>query len=625
VAEESEGEKTKWASEAYAFLALFRRLRKRLPGLLMLEFGWGFLIRLVAPLAEDKGTAGATPAVHGTAEPSAFMIFLIGAAAIAAYWFLLSSDAWKVPFLWLARFGRPLASIGLSCTIVLVTLATSPLLILAALGDHLHFRLWLKRQDPARIAAAREAVAAPKLREIHEKESKASNAPPRSFEDWKKEKGDDWISREQAKIAEPTLRSKFDSEIKMRFMIPWEAFAAMLARWRVRLDSTALIGLAPFHSYSFEEEQKSAKAPLQIFAASIRRLRLGLSNRMITSRIRFLTVPEIVLIESDDSARRWRARLGLDTLMWGSYLSSNPPRIWLNLENKQIEDTRNNDTGDAERLDLHPVRSGEVDFAMMEVDQDDPIECYLVVLVCLLRTLQRRPEPRKFLFWESLDTLAWKKYSGERIFLRLVRPLLAKLETLPKTTGLDGSPAHLLVAYVSNWAAGQISWWQPGEQELWLLRDMLRHCIRLDDASPEHCYRLGAVLCLLDDEAGAQDAFTQAQKRDGRSEYYSPDMVAISAGSYLELAYDRSSISAGDAAAAVAYVLRAVTLGGAGATKHISGRFEKTDYWKWQTRLATYGVEPDWTTTDRILCSTLGLDLPVPAVQSTKEPAEPAT
>jgi hypothetical protein len=265
--------------------------------------------------------------------PAALRVFLIGAAVIAAYWFV-SSGCWKIPYYWLARLGRPLASVGLFCSLLLIGLVTFPFILVAGLVDVVHFQIRLRRLRKTRLSAAREEAATRELTEIYQKDTVASSEPELSFEDWKKKKGDKWIANEQARIADPVLQQHFESKTKFRLLRPWEKLLDAVGNLRIRLDSTALIGLAPFHSYSFDEELKSAKAPLQIFAASVRRLRLGLSDRMILSQVRFIPIPDIVSIESEDDARRWRKRLGLDTLLWGSYLSADPPRIWLNLEHR---------------------------------------------------------------------------------------------------------------------------------------------------------------------------------------------------------------------------------------------------------------------------------------------------
>jgi hypothetical protein len=63
-------DKPKWASEACAFLSLLRKLRKQLSGLLMLELGWDLLVRLPAPLAEDKSVSETAARVRRRARSS---------------------------------------------------------------------------------------------------------------------------------------------------------------------------------------------------------------------------------------------------------------------------------------------------------------------------------------------------------------------------------------------------------------------------------------------------------------------------------------------------------------------------------------------------------------------------
>jgi hypothetical protein len=135
------------------------------------------------------------------------------------------------------------------------------------------------------------------------------------------------------------------------------------------------------------------------------------------------------------------------------------------------------------------MRPKDVDFAMLEINQDDPIECYIVILVCFLRTLQLRPRPWKFLLWTSRDSLAWKKSSGEAVFLRLVRPIISSLERLPPH-GLDNTPTQMLVAYVSTWVA-RLFLWSPENNEAWVAREMLMHCIRLAPSRGRHRRHVG--------------------------------------------------------------------------------------------------------------------------------------
>ena len=107
--EQGEESKVKWAAEAYAFLSLFSRLRNKLSGLLMLEFGWGLLVRVVAPLSEDGNSVSHPAAAQGSAGLGPLEVFLFGAAVIALYW-ALSSGCWKIGYLCFARVARPLVS-----------------------------------------------------------------------------------------------------------------------------------------------------------------------------------------------------------------------------------------------------------------------------------------------------------------------------------------------------------------------------------------------------------------------------------------------------------------------------------------------------------------------------------
>jgi hypothetical protein len=618
---QSEEAKVKWAAEAYAFLSLFSRLRNRLYGLLMLELGWGLLVRLVLPLSDGSNSgAHSAAAAHAPTGISALEVFLIGAAAIALYW-LLSSGCLKIACLCFARVGRPLMSNVLVGSFLLIGIMTLPFYGLAILVDFVRFIYWQKRNYPdARLDAMQTKIAAPSLQEIYEKERKSIAETPTSFEHWKISKGNAWISGEETRIALPVLNNVFKSEVKWHADWLWTFSANLVGRWRTQLDSMALVGLAPFHSYSFEEEQKSAKAPLQIFAAAIRRLRLGLFGRKIVNHIRFIVIPDIVSVESEETARWWRALLGLDTLLWGSYLSTSPPRIWLNLESKlQLKDEPNKAEDDERaEVDWDPMRPEDLDFAMLEINQDDPIECYLVILVCFLRTLQLRPKPQKFLFWEARDALAWKHSSGEMIFLRLVRPIISRLDGLPPR-GLDNTPTQMLVAYLSNWAAHLLSW-SPKDNEVWLAREMLWHCARLAPTEPLHHYRLGALLCFLGEEVEARKAFAKAQELDRNGDFYDPDRISSSAGVYLYLAYNHLSDIRGRTASAVASVARGLALGGKEAAGKIAEQFIETKYWKEQKVFAECGEEPNLSATERILSSMLNLDWPVPV-----PPSQPTT
>lgn len=98
--------------------------------------------------------------------------------------------------------------------------------------------------------------------------------------------------------------------------------------------------------------------------------------------------------------------------------------------------------------------------------------------------------------WEALDLIPSQRYSGEGIFLRLAKLILQKPDPLSAAEGLDGTPAQLLVAYISDWAAQKIKFWSPcyKRSELGGLRELLSQCARLVPNQAVHQYRLGALL-----------------------------------------------------------------------------------------------------------------------------------
>jgi hypothetical protein len=64
-------------------------------------------------------------------------------------------------------------------------------------------------------------------------------------------------------------------------------------------------------------------------------------------------------------------------------------------------------------------------------------------------------------------------------------------------------------------------------------------------------------------------------------------------------------------AAAVAFVMRALKLGGDDATERVKEEFVQTKYWQLQRIYAELG-HATWSTADRVLCSALKLEFPAP-------------
>src|SRR4051794_16598103 len=84
-------DKTKWASEAYAFLALYRHMGRRIPGLLLMELGWAILLSLASRFgAKDAAATIGWPTFPGVIEIPISVVYTVGALILLAIWVFTS-------------------------------------------------------------------------------------------------------------------------------------------------------------------------------------------------------------------------------------------------------------------------------------------------------------------------------------------------------------------------------------------------------------------------------------------------------------------------------------------------------------------------------------------------------
>ena len=352
---------------------------------------------------------------------------------------------------------------------------------------------------------------------------------------------------------------------------------------------------------------------MQIFATAITRLRLALADLPTMPHVHFVTIPDIVRIEAEDHARKVVRRYGLDTLLWGSYLNAEPPRIWLNLQNRheQRADKRDPDQRDT----LHPLQTRPVDDSMMIVDQNDAIDAYIVILLSYLRTLERRTQARQSRpsrFWTAGDRLSWSARDRKLVFLRLITRIIASIPGPLPTSTLDKTPRDILVEHTSDWVV-QGGWGSDSIDNERLLA-VMRHCIRLRPDVADHHYRLGALLCLKDDEAGALAAFERGQTLDAESDQHDRQWISAMATVYVG---HQTEAEKPDKAKTVSYVARALVLGEADTRERLLAKLRDDELWTLRKEHPAL-----WTdTADRLLDALL---LPQATPPQTEPPqAEP--
>src|SRR5450631_3176547 len=204
--------KVKWAAEACAFLSLFSKLRNRLSGLLMLLLGWALFARLFLPLTEPTSSStqvAPAPTTHAGGQASAWLsiqlashaaeIVVAGAAVIVLYWVIVSG-IWKIPYLCFTRILYPIASVTVLIGTLIIALFLYPVSLVTLPLDFARFNYWLKRRYP-NLTAEQTKLAEPELKRTFDKELKTNPAGAKTFEEWKKHKGTEWIAKEEERIA----------------------------------------------------------------------------------------------------------------------------------------------------------------------------------------------------------------------------------------------------------------------------------------------------------------------------------------------------------------------------------------------------------------------------------------
>ncbi|HME24937.1 MAG TPA: hypothetical protein VKI44_27020 [Acetobacteraceae bacterium] len=145
-----------------------------------------------------------------------------------------------------------------------------------------------------------------------------------------------------------------------------------------------------------------------------------------------------------------------------------------------------------------------------------------------------------------------------------------------------------------------------------LLRNILSNCIRLRPEVADHHYRLGALLCLMNNESGAFAALSQGQALDDLSDWSDRQWIAHMAEAFLSLTFDRGD---SEKAKAITYLARGLLLGGDEARESLSRQLrddKKFAVWR------EGSDDPDkwWDTADRLLDR---LVHPVPAQSRTAD------
>jgi hypothetical protein len=478
----SEKEAARWASEAFALLRLFERTRASAIGLLLLLMGWTGLLLLVAGLCGDGDAAPAlaitVPPGLGSVSVALTDLLVYGAITITAGW-LVTARLLLLLSLPLARLVRWLAlPVGFALLLPL-GLADGVIVLTCVLPlKAWNTRMWKRRYpEEARLLAAhcqsqQELTAKVAIR------ARLLTA-------------DQYLSR--------GLRARMGAQLRS-------------------MVSAAHVGLSPLYGYTLQEEQKSAKAPRQVFAEAIARVRNRWQRWPSARHARFVVLPFLPRVDTDDTARALRRWLGLDVLLWGSYLSADPPRLWLNLQHATVEPRgllhgeRDGGSGDVNTTPsehhLFLTNEDEMVPASLVMDQDDPLDARIVLTCALLHVSRLRDARPRWL--QAFDELA--RVNRARLKNDLFMSVLFSL-TAPLSRGSALLEAKSALVSLASAHVGASLYHGRDPAAQGSLLAIAEACAALEPWRPEHHYRLGALLGSAGDDEGALAAFSRAAQQ----------------------------------------------------------------------------------------------------------------
>jgi len=245
--------------------------------------------------------------------------------------------------------------------------------------------------------------------------------------------------------------------------------------------------------------------------------------------IRFKFLPLHFLASTPERAEFIRRLFQLDVLLWGSYATDDEGTIWLNIQQQLKTYESNNERWEESssgEVDLFPGILA-LDAPAVALSQDDPAEAHTLLLVVIILILQNRWNLRQESSSRNFDRLYFMHHKLPEILNKLVYD--AFLSITDKRLARDFLPPTnvLLTEIIGQWVGHQLNKHASAtltSQSLARLQAIANRCAELVPDRAEHFYRLGAYKCLIEDNAGAHNAFRKAGVLDAKGQEVDPGM-----------------------------------------------------------------------------------------------------
>lgn len=401
----------KWAAEVYDFLRIFQKINSSVFGLLLVQIGWIlFLILLNKLFPSGENFPPASLNIPGYGDTKIINTYIPGAIIICLFWVI-----WSRFYIYLVL---PIAGI-IRKLVRNKYFGALIVLPIALLNWVLHiFAVPLEKK-----------LAGKKLNKIIDKESASDilfnkNTKRLKFlfrinaEEAKSEArmifgqklgrlylDSDNLSDDEFDDLIVNIKKKllYDNAVEecgfnRDFLSKW--FSRVIREW----VSKAHLGLAPFSTITFEEGQNAVRAPSQLFTPSIQHLKWNLAHWELLYLFEFIYLPNHFIPDNSNSAELQRKLIGIDTIIWGSYLSDTSNLIWLNFARKPRAKSKKDYKRTASTL--FPLVF-EFEIPLVVIDQGNIWHIYGVLVLSLIETLKSRGKPNSgsipLRFWDELS------------------------------------------------------------------------------------------------------------------------------------------------------------------------------------------------------------------------------
>lgn len=264
--------------------------------------------------------------------------------------------------------------------------------------------------------------------------------------------------------------------------------------WKIFLTSknyfyewanTIYFGISHIQSTNYSEDIGATKAPSQIFSTGIEYVQWKLVQQKCPHKIQFISLPKILQVTGITSAKFVKKLMGLDCLIWGSYLVNNEDYLWLNFTYDFIEDLWG-------QIELNDNRLFPNKFipnvTYIVINQHSLADTYTALLLSIVEILI----VKNYLNTKSL-------LGNEDLINALILEAIKSYTEPSVRETLHPKTSIQLSEIVGNWIAyaiknrGGKSYPTPISD---LFTSVMKICLELDPYNNSNIYRLAALECM---------------------------------------------------------------------------------------------------------------------------------